>query len=137
MTATPPSNRKTAARRMIDVALWILQVPVAGFFMMSAMAKFTNVEPAASTFEAIGFGDWFRYLVGMLEVAGAVALLVPRLAGLAGLAFAGLTVCATLTELFVAGGGVVLPLVLLMLSVMIAWGRRASTIRLWALVRSN
>ncbi|MFG1705124.1 DoxX family protein [Nonomuraea sp. M3C6] len=134
MTTAPHT---TAAGRLLNVALWILQVAVAGFFVMSAMGKFANAEPSASTFEAIGFGDWFRNLVGVLEVAGAVALFVPRLAGLAGLAFAGLTVCATLTELFVSGGGVVLPLVLLALSAVIAWGRRASTARLWALVGGN
>ncbi|TMR92771.1 hypothetical protein [Nonomuraea basaltis] len=50
---------------------------------------------------------------------------------------AGLMIGATLTELFVSGGGVVLPLVLLMLSAVIAWGRRATTIELWALVRGN
>jgi uncharacterized membrane protein len=28
-------------------------------------------------FDAIGIGQWFRYLTGGLEVLGAVALLVP------------------------------------------------------------
>ncbi|PZG18583.1 DoxX family protein [Nonomuraea aridisoli] len=114
-----------------NVALWILQVVVAGFFVMSALAKFTNAEPAASTFEAIGLGDWFRHLVGVLEVAGAAGLLVPPLAGPAGLALAALMVCATLTELFVLGGGAVLmPLSLLVLCAVIAHGRRAATARL-------
>ncbi|MET7335128.1 DoxX family protein [Nonomuraea sp. NPDC005650] len=124
----------TTGRRAANVALWALQVVVAGFFVMSAVSKFANAEPSASTFEAIGWGDWFRYFVGVLEVAGAVALFVPRLAGVAGLAFAGLAVCATLTEVFVSGGSVVLPLVLLALCAVIAWGRRESTARLWAQV---
>ncbi|GAA3641768.1 hypothetical protein GCM10022224_000130 [Nonomuraea antimicrobica] len=131
MTTTP---HQTAGGRVANVGLWVLQIAVAGFFVMSAMAKFTNAEPAASTFEAIGFGDWFRHLTGVLEVAGAVGLLVPRLAGVAGLAFVGLTVCATLTEAFVSKGGVVMPLVALVLSAVIAWGRRESTARLWSLV---
>ncbi|MFI7610800.1 DoxX family protein [Nonomuraea terrae] len=98
--------------------------------MMSAMAKFTNAEPSASTFAAIGLGDWFRHLTGALEVAGAAGLLVPPLAGVAGLALAVLMVCATLTELFVSGGAVVMPLSLLVLCAVIAWGRRAATARL-------
>ncbi|SEG86988.1 DoxX-like family protein [Nonomuraea solani] len=125
--STAPRTRQTAAGRVGNVALWVLQVAVAGFFLMSAMGKFTNAEPAASTFEAIGFGDWFRHLVGVLEVAGAAGLLVPRLAGLAGLAFVGLMAGATLTELLVFGGGAVLPLVTLVLCAVIAWGRREST----------
>ncbi|WP_063780918.1 DoxX family protein [Nonomuraea sp. SBT364] len=117
-------------RKVGSAALWVLQVVAAGWFVMSALAKFGGAEPAASTFEAIGWGDWFRYLVGVLEVAGAVALLVPRLAGLAGLAFVGLMAGAAVTEAFVSGGGVVLPLALLVVSAVIAWGRRRSTAKL-------
>ncbi|MFC4009261.1 DoxX family protein [Nonomuraea purpurea] len=121
MTITPhPTPRRT----ITNIALWALQVIVAGFFLMSAVAKFTGAEPAASTFEEIGWGDWFRYLIGALEAAGVAGLLIPRLAGAAGLGLAGLMVGATLTEAFVTGGGVVLPLALLVLSAVIAWGRR-------------
>ncbi|NBE99945.1 DoxX family protein [Nonomuraea sp. KC401] len=128
------ADRTPARGRALTVLLWILQVVVAGFFLMSAMGKFSNVEPAKSTFEAIGFGDWFRNLVAVLEVAGAAALFVPRLAGPAGLALAGLMVGATLTESFVSGGGVVMPLATLVLCAVIAWGRWESTTRLWAAV---
>lgn len=130
MTAAPHQTTGRAA----TITLWVLQIVMAGFFLISAMGKFADAEPAASTFAAIGLGDWFRNLTGVLEVAGAVALLVPRLAGVAGLAFVGLTVCAALTEAFVSGGGLVLPLVALVLCAVIAWGRRSSTARLWALV---
>jgi putative oxidoreductase len=94
------------------------------------MGKFSNAEPSASTFEAIGLGDWFRHLTGALEVAGAAGLLMPPLAGLAGLALAALMVCASLTELVLFGGAPVLPLSLLVLCAVIAWGRRAATARL-------
>ncbi|GAA2892794.1 DoxX family protein [Nonomuraea rubra] len=117
------------------IVMWILQIPVAGFFVMAALGKFAGAEPSASTFEAIGLGDWFRVAVGVLEVAGAVALLVPRLAGAAGLALAGLMAGAVLTEAFVfRGGGVLLPLVLLVLCLLIAWGRWENTARLWSAV---
>ncbi len=127
---TTPTRRGTT--RVGNVALWGLQIVLAGFFLMSALGKFGNAEPAASTFAAIGWGDWFRNLTGALEVAGAVGLLVPRLAGVAGLAFVGLTACAALVEAFVSGGGVFLPLAVLVLCAVIAWGRRDGTARLWA-----
>ncbi|MEU8362441.1 DoxX family protein [Nonomuraea sp. NPDC048882] len=126
---TTPTRRGTT--RVGNVALWGLQIVLAGFFLMSALGKFGNAEPAASTFAAIGWGDWFRNLTGALEVAGAVGLLVPRLAGVAGLAFVGLTACAALVEAFVSGGGVFLPLAVLVLCAVIAWGRRDGTARLW------
>jgi putative oxidoreductase len=118
------AQKTGATGRVRNIAFWVLQAVVAGLYLMSAMGKFSNAEPAASTFEAIGWG--------VLETAGAAALFVPPLAGAAALAFVVLMVCATLTEQFVSGGGVVLPLALLVLSAAIAWGRRASTARLWA-----
>ena len=30
------------------------------------------------TFEQIGFGQWFRYLTGSMQIAGAIAVLIPR-----------------------------------------------------------
>ncbi|MCF6472599.1 DoxX family membrane protein [Nonomuraea sp. MG754425] len=114
--------------------MWVLQIVVAGVFVVAALGKFAGAEPSASTFAAIGLGDWFRILIGVLEVAGVVGLLVPRLAGLAGLALAGLMAGAVLTEAFVSGGGVVLPLILLVLCLVIAWGRRQNTALLWSAV---
>ncbi|MEV4247925.1 DoxX family protein [Streptosporangium canum] len=129
---SPLTNSKpTAGSRIWNIALWVLQVVAAGWFLLAAMGKFSNAEPAASTFVAIGFGDWFRYLVGVLEVAGVVALFIPRLAGLAGLAFVGLMVGATLTELTVTGNSAVLPFAMLVLSMVIAWGHRNRTAQLW------
>ncbi|MFI6904775.1 DoxX family protein [Nonomuraea sp. NPDC050394] len=119
------------------IGLWILQVVTAAGFLLAALGKFADAEPAASTFDAIGMGDWLRYLVGALEVAGVVGLLVPPLAGLAALAFAALMVGATLTQVLVMGGGAFLPLVLLALSLVIAWGRRSGTAKLWSALRSR
>ena len=129
-----PAPKGTTAKRVRAVVLWVLQIAVAGAFLLSAMGKFTGAEPAASTFEAVGWGDWFRHLVGVLEVAGAVGLLVPPLAGPAALGLAGLMAGAVVTEAFVSGGWVVLPLALLVLCLVIAWGRRDSTARLRASV---
>ncbi|MEV4800742.1 DoxX family protein [Nonomuraea sp. NPDC049421] len=126
--------QRRGSGRVANVVLWVLQVAVAGFFIMSALGKFTGSEPAASTFEAIGWGDWFRHLTGVLEVAGAAGLVVPVLAGVAGLALVALTACAALTEVLLFGGPPMLPLAVLVLCAVIAWGRRDATARLWALV---
>jgi putative oxidoreductase len=76
-------------------------------------------------FATIGVGQWFRYAVGALEIAGAVGVLVPRLSGQAALGLACLMVGAILTNLFVLGTSPFLPLVMLVGSVLVAWGRRA------------
>jgi putative oxidoreductase len=131
VTATQTTRRRTTGH----VGLWILQIIAALMFLVAALGKFADVEPAASTFDAIGFGDWFRDLVGVLELAGLVALLIPRLTGLAALAFVGLMTGATVTELLIPSGGVALPFALLVVCGVIAWGRRESTTELWALLR--
>lgn len=122
--------------RAKNVVLWIVQVITALGFLVAASGKFTGDPQITATFDAIGFGDWFRYLIGVLEVAGAIALFVPRLTGLAGLAFVGLMVGATFTQL-VIGQSIVAPLVLLVPAAIVAWGRWPSTRRLWRQVRGR
>ncbi|GAA2758016.1 DoxX family protein [Actinopolymorpha rutila] len=127
-TASPVT---TTTGRAANVGLWVVQVVTALAFLFAALGKFGGDPMVVATFDKIGFGDWFRYFIGVLEVLGAVALFVPRLAGLAGLAFVALMVGAVVVTVAVVGGSVVLPLALLVLSAVIAWGRRRSTARLW------
>ncbi|MBA3768598.1 MAG: DoxX family protein, partial [Acidobacteria bacterium] len=86
--------------------------------------------PMVGLFNTIGIGQWFRYLTGALEVAGALALLIPRLSGAGALLLVGVMIGAVLTHLFVIGGNPGMAIVLLLVSVIIAWGRRDRTLRL-------
>jgi putative oxidoreductase len=62
-------------------------------------------------------------VVGGLEIAGAVGVLIPRLSGLAALGLVCLMAGATLTNVLVLGASPLLPLVLLAVSALVAWGR--------------
>jgi putative oxidoreductase len=88
--------------------------------------KLLGEQLAVEMFAQMGPGQWFRSLVGTLELAGAIGLLIPRLAGLAALGLAGLMVGATLTQLFVldAPAMAITPLVLIVVFGLIAWARR-------------
>jgi putative oxidoreductase len=116
MSNTVATDRAQAARAT-NIALWVLQ----------AVLKLTGSPEMVELFATAGAGQWLRYLVGTLEVAGAVGLLVPRLSGLAALGLAGLMVGATATNLFVLGESPWLPIGLLLASILIAWGRRSRT----------
>ncbi|GAB2592770.1 DoxX family protein [Streptomyces capparidis] len=84
-----------ALSRRTQAVLWTTQIVLALFFAVaSGVPKLAGVAAAAESFDRIGYGDWFMYLVGGLEVAGAVGLVLPRLAGLAALALTGLMVGA-------------------------------------------
>jgi putative oxidoreductase len=75
-------------------------------------------------FEAIGIGQWFRYLTGLIEVASAVALLVPALAPFGALLLVPTMIGAIATHLFIVGGSPALPALLLLGSLVVAWARR-------------
>jgi uncharacterized membrane protein YphA (DoxX/SURF4 family) len=115
------------AARATNVALWSLQAVLAFQFAGGGLLKLTGSPEMVELFAAVGAGQWLRYMVGTLEVAGAVGLLVPRLSGLAALGLAGLMVGATATNLFVLGESPWLPIGLLLVSALIAWGRRSRT----------
>lgn len=74
----------------------------------------------------VGAGQWLRYVVGGLEVAGALGVLVPRLSGLAALGIAALMAGAAVTSVFVLGVSPVVPLALMVVAGLVAWFRRAS-----------
>src|SRR5260221_30955 len=82
--------------RITNVVLWVLQIAAAGMFLMVGFLKLSGNAQLVGLFQAIGFGQWFRYLTGMVEVAGAILLLIPRTSGLAALMLAGAMTCAGL-----------------------------------------
>ena len=76
-------------------------------------------------FELIGLGQWFRYFTGLLEVLGAVALLVPRVAFYGAALLATVMVGALIAHAAILGIAAAAPaLILLVLNVAIAYFRR-------------
>lgn len=123
-------------RRVASAGLWVLQVILALAFLAVAVGKFTGAPQEVGAFHAMGVGAWFRYLVGALEVSGAAGLLIPRLTGLAALGLTLLMVGALVTQILVVGSGAWLPVPYLIAAALIAWARRAGTVRIWAMVRA-
>ncbi|SNY66534.1 DoxX family protein [Paractinoplanes atraurantiacus] len=113
--------------------LWAVQI-VLGLFMVvaSAAPKLVGEANAVQTFDDMGAATWFRYFIGVVELAGGLGLLVPRLAGLAAVGLMLLMVGAFYTQVFILHGGAVAitPVVLFALFGFVAWGRRASIARL-------
>jgi uncharacterized membrane protein len=136
MTRTIASATPTRTRRSAHIALWVLQVLTAAVFVFAAIPKVTADPMAVAGFAAMGIGTAGMHVIGILEIAGAIALFIPRLAGLAGLAFVALMIGAvTSTLVFVGPSMVALPAVVLVASAVIAYGRRRSTVELVHTVR--
>src|SRR6266436_7896429 len=86
-------SRSGSTGKIINVVMWVLQIAAAGMFLMVGFLKLSGNPQLVGLFEAIGLGQWFRYLTGSLEVAGAFLLLIPRTSGLAALMLAGVMAC--------------------------------------------
>lgn len=111
------------AGRVVAVS-WVLQVGLALVFAGAGASKLAGTPEMLAMFAEIGAGRWLRYLVGGLEVAGAVGVLVPRLVVAAAAGLAALMVGATVTNLVVLDAAVQLPLLLLAAAVVVARLRR-------------
>jgi putative oxidoreductase len=79
-------------------------------------------------FETIGLGQWFRDVTGGLEVICAILLLVLKTAAIGAALLAATMVGAIATHLCIIGGSPVLALVLLLMTVAVAWYRRPGSI---------
>jgi uncharacterized membrane protein YphA (DoxX/SURF4 family) len=65
--------------RIDTLATWLPRLALAVAFLMIGASKFRD-PMWVRLFEKIGFGQWFRYLAGAMQVGGAILALVPRLA---------------------------------------------------------
>jgi uncharacterized membrane protein YphA (DoxX/SURF4 family) len=106
------------------IALWVLQVGLATLFLFAGGSKLAGAPEMVALFDAIGVGQWFRYVTGVVELVSAVALPVPTLAPFAALLLAPTMVGAIVTHLFIVGGSPALPGVLLVCLLVVMLARR-------------
>lgn len=95
---------------------WTLQCLLAPVFLFTAYRKFTGHPVPVETIEALGADQWVRIAIGILELSGAVGLLVPRLALPAAGGLSLLMLGAICTHLFLIGGSPVEAIILFLAS---------------------
>ena len=114
-----------AARgRATLIALWVLQIALAGMFLMAGGSKLLGAPQMVALFDAVGIGQWFRYVTGLIEVGSAVALLTPRFAVFVALLLVPTMIGATATNLFIVHASPVPTVVLLVVASLVVWARR-------------
>jgi putative oxidoreductase len=57
---------------------WILRVLLGLMFVGIGIEKITGTMGTIPFFDAIGWGQWFRYASGVLDTAGALLIFFPR-----------------------------------------------------------
>jgi len=121
----------TAARgKALNIALWTLQVLVALVLLAAGSGKLVGSAAMVALFDAIGIGQWFRYVTGSLEVLGALLLIVPGTTAFGAVLLACVLAGAVVTHLTVLHTAPTAPLVLFALTALIAFGRRSQLVNL-------
>ena len=82
-----------------SIASWIIQVLIAGLFFMMGSQKLMGEAEVTANFDRWGIPGFMLYVIGTLEVLGAIGLFIPRLAGLAASGLILLMVGALFTHL--------------------------------------
>jgi putative oxidoreductase len=106
------------------IALWTLSALVALAFIAAGGSKLAGAAAMVQVFDKVGLGQWFRYFTGLLEVAGAVGLLIPRCAFYAALLLVMVTIGAIAAHVTVLGSSPTPPAVLLLLTGIVAYLRK-------------
>src|SRR5215471_6069039 len=65
-------------KEAIPIETWLIRAGVALLFILVGQSKFATRSQWVAIFDQIGFGQWFRYLTGTLQVAGGLIMLIPR-----------------------------------------------------------
>jgi putative oxidoreductase len=116
------TNRQRGRAALI--ALWLTQVALALMFLMAGGSKLAGVPAMVSLFDAIGLGQWFRYVTGVIEVTSGIALLVPSAAIFGAWLLIPTMLGAVVTNVFIVHASPVMPLLLLVGAAAVAWARR-------------
>ncbi|MGW0330730.1 DoxX family protein [Streptomyces sp. NPDC003011] len=136
-SGTVVAESATARGRRARIALRGLQVLLALFFVIaSALPKLIAHPSAAEGFDELGWGSAGMYAIGVLELAGGIALLIPMLQSVAAVALSALMVGAFIVTVTAFDGeNAATPLILIVPLALIAWARRDSNAQLLRWVR--
>lgn len=117
-----------SGRPRLDVLDWSLRIALALAFVYFGADKFNNPRMWIRVFDQIGFGQWFRYTTGVLELLGGILLLLPPATPIAVVLLLSAMVGALLVHIFVIGvnPASVLVIILAAAVLFVGWRRRAS-----------
>ncbi|MGW7266530.1 DoxX family protein [Streptomyces sp. NPDC054842] len=132
-----PAAGRTVRSRRAQISLTVLQTVLGLFFVLaSALPKLIAHPSAAEGFDKLGWGSPGMYTIGVLELAGGVALLVPLLSSVAAVSLSALMVGAFIVNVTAIHGPYpATPLILMLPLALIAWARRSHNAELVRVVR--
>ena len=129
-SAFTPTGASTRApqRKGANVALWVVQALLALAFVGAASGKLLGKPEMVALFEAVGVGQWFRYVTGLMELTGALLIVIPRTKFFGAALLSLVMVGAVLTHLFILHNAPTAPAVLLVLAVLTILAYQSSSV---------
>jgi putative oxidoreductase len=110
--------------------VWVLEVVLAAVFVLTGVSKLLGTETFVLQAAAMhGFPHWIRIVVGVCEIIGGIALLIPGLTTNAAIALAILMIPATITQRISGEPGILVPIVLFVLLLLLAERREPVIVR--------
>jgi putative oxidoreductase len=112
------------------IAATILSVLLAAVFLLAAVPKLIGAEPLILQAAAMrGFPEWIRIVVAIVEVIGAIGLLIPATSAVAATLLALLMVPAAITQRVSGEPGILVPALLFVALLVLAGLRRPDALR--------
>ena len=106
------------------IATLVLSGLLALLYVGAGVPKVVGVESAVTGFQSMGYPAWFRVVIGVIEIGGGVALLIPRLAFYGAGALGVVMIGAAYTLVVHGEPGIAIPIVCLLLLATLAYLRR-------------
>jgi putative oxidoreductase len=103
---------------------WLLSALLALIFLMAGSMKLMSRPNMVQEFAQVGLGQWFRHFTGILEVAGAICMVVPPLSRWGAVVLAAVMSGAVVAHLTALHSPPTLPAILLVMVLAAAWLRR-------------
>ncbi len=124
MSDVTTKRRLLAPSKWMHGICWTVQVLVAAAFLAAGGAKLAGAPSMVAVFDQVGVGQWFRYLTALVEITGAVLILIPKATILGAALLACTMAVAVFTHLAVIGGNPLPAAMLLGLNLLVLWLRR-------------
>jgi putative oxidoreductase len=117
-------------KTIANILAWVLAVVLAAVFLFAGGIKLLGRPAMIQEFAQVGMGQWFRYFTGILEVTGAIGILVPKYRFWVSFQLAIVMVGATAANLTVLHLPSVARLTMLLLAAVLglAWLRRPQNV---------
>ena len=93
-------------------------------FVAAGASKLLGVEMMVQTFDAIGVGQWFRYVTGAIEIVAPILLWVKGREAIGAALLVATMVGAVLAHLVILGPSAVPALVLGVLAAVVLWSHK-------------